>query len=272
MSSAPEAGSAPLLTVGQVAEAVGVSAQTLRVWETKGLLVPARSPRGRRLYTQADLERAGQIARLRRRHGWNSAAIGDAASLEQRPSERARIGTIVRAARKQHRMTVAALADRVGVSRSFVSAVERGESGVSFQILSRLGQALDITLAEFAPHRRELPSAVGPDDRLVTVLVGGVTWEELAAPGHAFEPALLLVPPGETSGGPLSRPGENFVFVLEGALQFVLHDEGREVTVEEEMALTLTAGSTWSWHNPSTAATRALWVEQRPPPSSSPAG
>lgn len=253
------------LTVSQVAQAVGVSAQTLRVWETKGLLVPARSPGGRRLYSQADLERAGQVARLRRRHGWNSAAIGDAASLEQRPSERARIGAIVRAARKERGMTVAELAERVGVSRSFVSAVERGESGVSFQILSQLGQSLDVTLAEFAPRRVGMSSEVRPDDRLVTVLAGGVTWEELAAPGHALEPALLLVPPGESSGGPMSRPAENFVFVLEGSLCFALHDEGREVIVERETALTLVAGSTWSWHNGQQTTTRALWVEQRPP-------
>jgi DNA-binding transcriptional MerR regulator len=254
-------------TVGQVARTVGVSPQTLRVWETKGLLVPARSPGGRRLYTQADVERAVQISRLRRRHGWNPAAIGDAASLEQRPSDRARIGAIVRSARTRLEMTVAELAERVGVSRSFVSAIERGESGVSFQTLSRLGEALGVTLAEFAPRRDAMTSEVRPGDRLVTTLNGGVTWEELAVPGHALEPALLLAPPGESSGGPISRPAENFVFVLEGVLRFVLHDEQREVTLDEQVALTLVAGSTWSWSNPGPVPARALWVEQRPPRS-----
>jgi DNA-binding transcriptional MerR regulator len=247
-----------------VATAVGVSPQTLRVWEAKGLLVPQRSPGGRRLYTQADLERASQIALLRRRHGWNSAAIADFTPSSQRPEERARVGAVVRSARKRHGLTVAQLAERVGVSRSFISAVERGESGVSFQILSRLAQALELTLPEFAPRPSRVTNEVRPADRLVTVLAGGVTWEELAAPGHAIEPALLLVPPGESSGGPISRPGDNFVFVLEGVLEFALHDEEREVTLDEGAALMLPSGSTWSWRNPGSEPTRAVWVEQRP--------
>jgi DNA-binding transcriptional MerR regulator len=243
---------------------VGVSPQTLRVWEAKGLLVPRRSSGGRRLYSQADLERASQIALLRRRHGWNSAAIADFTPGDRRPNEQARIGGIVRSARKRQGMTVAQLADEIGVSRSFISAVERGESGVSFQILSRLAQALELTLAEFAPRRTGMTNEVRPADRLVTVLAGGVTWEELAVPGHALEPALLLVPPGESSGGPISRPGENFVLVLQGVLHFALHDEEREVALDEGAALTLPSGSTWTWHNPGPNATRAVWVEQRP--------
>jgi DNA-binding transcriptional MerR regulator/mannose-6-phosphate isomerase-like protein (cupin superfamily) len=249
--------------VSEVAAAVGVSPQTLRVWESKGLLVPARSPGGRRVYSQADLDRASQIALLRRRHGWNSAAIADFTAGDQRPNEQARIGAIVRSARKERSMTVADLAERVGVSRSFISAVERGESGVSFQILSRLAQALELTLAEFAPRRSGMTNEVRPQDRLVTVLAGGVTWEELAVPGHALEPALLLVPPGETCGGPISRAGENFVLVLQGELRFVLHDEEREVLLDEGAALILPPDSTWTWVNPGPEPVRAVWVEQR---------
>jgi DNA-binding transcriptional MerR regulator len=250
--------------VGHVASAVGVSPQTLRVWEAKGLLVPRRSPGGRRLYSQADLERANEIALLRRRHGWNSAAIGDFTASDRRPSEQKRIGAVVRSARKRRGMTVVQLAEEVGVSRSFISAVERGESGVSFQILARLAHALELTLPDFAPRRSGMSNEVRPADRLVTVLAGGVTWEELAVPGHALEPALLLVPPGEGSGGLISRPGENFVLILEGMLQFVLHDEEREVALDEGAALILPSGSTWSWSNPGPEATRAVWVEQRP--------
>lgn len=249
--------------MGYVASAVGVSPQTLRVWEAKGLLVPGRSPGGRRLYSEADVERAKEIALLRRRHGWNSAAIADYTAGDRRPKEQARIGAIVRSARKQHGMTVAQLAAAVDVSGSFISAVERGESGISFQILARLAQALDLSLPEFAPRRGGMTNEVRPADRLITVLAGGVTWEELAVPGHALEPALLLVPPGETSGGSISRPGEIFVLVLQGALHFILHDEEREIALDEGAALTLPAGSTWSWSNPGPGTTRAVWVEQR---------
>jgi DNA-binding transcriptional MerR regulator len=249
--------------VGHVASAVGVSPQTLRVWEAKGLLVPRRSPGGQRLYSESDLERAKEIALLRRRHGWNSAAIADYTAGDRRPKEQARIGAIVRSARKQHGMTVAQLARAVDVSRSFISAVERGESGVSFQILARLAQALDLSLPEFAPRRSGMTNEVRPADRLITVLAGGVTWEELAVPGHALEPALLLVPAGESSGGPISRPGEIFVRVHPGAPHYSRRDAEPEIALDEGAALTLPAGSTWSWSNPGPGATRAVCLDHR---------
>src|SRR5690242_6751977 len=135
-----------LYSVGEVAEAVGVSRQTLRVWEAKGLLVPGRTPGGQRQYSEADLARAAQVARLRRRHGWNSAAIGELAPADHSAAERARIGGVVRRVRRERGMTIAELAQRVGVSRSFLSAVERGESSVSVQVLSQLGDALGLSL------------------------------------------------------------------------------------------------------------------------------
>lgn len=79
---------------------------------------------------------------------------------------------------------------------------------------------------------------------------------------------MLLVPAGQSSGGPISRPGEIFVLVLEGVLRFVLHDEEREVAMGEGAALTLPAGSTWSWSNPGPDTTRAVWVAGDSPPAS----
>src|SRR4051812_13731507 len=64
--------------IGEVAAEVGVSPQTLRVWEEKGLLSPARSTGGHRLYGPAAVGRARQIARLRQERGWNPAAIATA--------------------------------------------------------------------------------------------------------------------------------------------------------------------------------------------------
>ena len=243
---------------------MGVSRQTLRVWEAKGLVVPGRSRGGQRQYTEADLERAAQVARLRRRHGWNPAAIRGQASLDRSASERRRVGAVVRRARRDAGITLAELAPRVGVSRSFLSAVERGESGLSVQLQSRLADALSLSLTDFAPPADAGLSAVRPADRLITELAGGITWEELAAPGHALEPALLIVPPGETSGGAVARPGENFVLVLDGAVTFTLHDREQEVVLEREDALLLPAGTPWSWANAGAVPARLVWVEQRP--------
>ncbi len=57
------------LSIGGVAETLGVSTSTLRLWETKGLIPPASRLGGsdRRVYDRADLEVLRPIAEERRR-------------------------------------------------------------------------------------------------------------------------------------------------------------------------------------------------------------
>lgn len=45
-------------TITPAASAVGVSVQTLRLYETRGIVQPVRDSSGRRLYSEADIERA----------------------------------------------------------------------------------------------------------------------------------------------------------------------------------------------------------------------
>lgn len=55
----------PLFTVGVASSLVGVSPQTLRNWEARGLIEPRRHGRvGRRLYTWQDIERLQAIRYL----------------------------------------------------------------------------------------------------------------------------------------------------------------------------------------------------------------
>ena len=52
-------------TIGEAAEALGVSTKALRHWETRGLLEPTRSWADHRIYTDVDLERGAAIALYR---------------------------------------------------------------------------------------------------------------------------------------------------------------------------------------------------------------
>lgn len=239
----------------------------MRVWERQGLLAPKRSTGGQRLYSEEDLQTAQQVSQLRRRNGWNPAAIRSSASIEA-PGRRwahLSLGTRIRMARRDRQLSLADVATRVGVSPSFLASVERGVSGVSVQTLNRLADVLDMPPSAFAPSSDRASSLVRPDERARTVLEGGVTWEELVTPWHNLEPALLIVPPGASSGGPITRSGEIFVFALAGALRFELLDEGSQVITEPGDALVLQAGSTWSWENKGSVEARVVWVEQLPP-------
>lgn len=54
----------PLYMISVAAELTGMHPQTLRIYESKGLLNPQRSSGNTRLYSQADIERLDLIGRL----------------------------------------------------------------------------------------------------------------------------------------------------------------------------------------------------------------
>ena len=54
----------PMYMISVAAELVGMHPQTLRMYETKGLVRPKRTPGGTRLYSEADVERLRVVQRL----------------------------------------------------------------------------------------------------------------------------------------------------------------------------------------------------------------
>jgi MerR family transcriptional regulator, heat shock protein HspR len=65
----------PRYMISVAAELVGMHPQTLRMYEAKGLVRPARTPGGTRLYSDADIERLRLIQRLTTEVGLNLAGV-----------------------------------------------------------------------------------------------------------------------------------------------------------------------------------------------------
>jgi len=65
----------PIYMISIAAELVGMHPQTLRMYETKGLVRPQRTPGGTRLYSEADIERLRIIGRLTGELGLNLAGV-----------------------------------------------------------------------------------------------------------------------------------------------------------------------------------------------------
>ena len=68
--------------ISVAAELCGVPAQSLRLWERRGLLAPARSEGGTRRYSDDDIARLGRISDLTAA-GINIAGIGRILELEE---------------------------------------------------------------------------------------------------------------------------------------------------------------------------------------------
>ena len=68
--------------ISVAAELADMHPQTLRMYEQRGLIAPKRSPKGTRLYSQADVERLRRIQEMTTEWGMNLAGVERVFELE----------------------------------------------------------------------------------------------------------------------------------------------------------------------------------------------
>jgi MerR family transcriptional regulator, heat shock protein HspR len=73
----------PRYMISVAAELVGMHPQTLRIYESKGLVTPQRTAGNTRLYSEVDLERLRLINRLTTELGLNLAGVEHVIRLEE---------------------------------------------------------------------------------------------------------------------------------------------------------------------------------------------
>ena len=93
--------SRPRYMISVAAELVGMHPQTLRIYETKGLVRPGRTPGGTRLYSDRDVERLREIQRLTTELRLNLAGVQRVLALEDELAKvRARLDRLEREMQK----------------------------------------------------------------------------------------------------------------------------------------------------------------------------
>jgi transcriptional regulator with XRE-family HTH domain len=151
----------------------------------------------------------------------------------------AAIGAQLKAARLAARKSMAEVAEQAGLTKGYLSKLERDHANVSVASLLRLCDALDISVSSlFQPATGEIVRA---SDRQLS----GSSWGtgtrafSLSPPGERRMQAFLSeIAPGGTSGDEsYSLPLDvQFFFVLAGQLQVTI--EGEQVTLEQGDAFT----------------------------------
>ena len=103
--------------ISVAAELAGMHPQTLRIYETRGLIQPKRSPKNTRLYSQADVDRLRRIQELTSEMGMNLAGVERVFELEQ---EIERMHRRMRSLERQAEKLEVAMAEEIDrVKRSF---------------------------------------------------------------------------------------------------------------------------------------------------------
>jgi len=181
----------------------------------------------------------------------------------QAPSEadQVRIGQQLKAARQARRMTLAEVAEAAGITKGFLSKIERDQASASVASLMRLCETLGLSVGELFTAT---PGDVVRRGAYPPINFGGTGMTEFLLTPHGerrLQAILSEIEPGGGSGDePYSLPADvEFVFVVSGRLAVTLRNE--------EIVLGPGDTLTFAPHVPHTfrsaledATTQVLWV------------
>ena len=170
------------------------------------------------------------------------------------------IGPQLRAARLAARKSIAEVAEQAGLTKGYLSKLERDLANVSVASLMRLCEVLEVSIGSlFQPSRGEIVRA---DARPPANFWGSTRGFLLTPTGeHRVQAILSEMAPGGGSGDEAySLPVDvEFVFVLEGQLQVTI--EGEQVELERGDAFTFAGSAKHAFRvDPRADRTLVLWV------------
>ena len=180
------------------------------------------------------------------------------------------IGEQLRARRHELGWSLRELADRLGVSPSLISQIERGRANPSVSTLYSIVQALDISLDEllFNERRPAEPPIGGPIQRSTERhrirLASGVLWERLTTvsePGVEFLYVIYEVGGASSPEDAFQRhAGHEWGYVLSGTLEVTIGF--RSYTLEPGDAISLDSMTPHRLSNSGDVPVHAIWFVQ----------
>jgi DNA-binding transcriptional MerR regulator/mannose-6-phosphate isomerase-like protein (cupin superfamily) len=254
------------LKIGDVAKQVGVSPSVIRTWESLGLTRPRRTESKYRLYAAEDVKLLKRARFLRKVRGLNAAAIVQLLKREGKTppavdGNAGAIGAHLRQLRARRKLSLAQVAQAVGISVGFLSALERSQMSGSVGTLRKLARFYKTNILEFY-DASGASRQVRPAERKVLEAGAGVRMELLAWGNTVMEPHLFRVAPDAGSGDPYTHEGEEFIYVLRGDLEINLNGEAYRLKTGDSFYFE--SATPHRWKNPGRKETWLLWVNTPP--------
>lgn len=144
------------------------------------------------------------------------------------------IGWQVHAVREEKGLTIEDVSQRTGMSSKYLAQIEADRVSPPLGDLIRMAKALDMRLGRFISTGQVKPfTVVRKDERRVisryTSAQGdqyGYTYESLAPDkkDRHMEPFAITLVPSDARAEPSTHAGQEFIYVLEGAMEVILED------------------------------------------------
>ena len=262
---------AGLLTVGEIATIIGVSPSTLRLWESVGLVTPARSNGRYRLYSHELLAVLKRIKYLRDVKLLSLPGIRQFLGAQRTKTTTAKksgrratdLAGKLKRLRTRAGFSMREAARRAKISPSYLAALELSHANPSVATLQRLASTYGTTVLDFYGLPKRANHLVRPRDRGVILTESGVRLERLSTGARRLESTIWHVPPGAGSDGTYSHEGEEFIFIMSGTLELWL-DELECYTLRDGDGFWFDSSVGHRWYNPSSEETVLLWINTPP--------
>lgn len=139
------------------------------------------------------------------------------------------LGSTIRELRLKHGLTIAEVAEQVGISRGMLSKIENAQTATSLDSLARIANALGVSLSTLF-RNYNVPEGgaqlVKAETGMEVVRRGtkcGHTYHLLAydqGPTKLFEPFLITMDDASEVFPTFEHPGIEFIYMLEGQIEY----------------------------------------------------
>ncbi len=134
------------------------------------------------------------------------------------------IGRRIRKARRLQDRTLQDIAEVCGFTRSLLCKIEAGKTVPPVSTLSKIASALGVNVGSLLGDGVDTGTVFTPAAKTGsrTMTEKGYSFFAFASErqGKVMQPYVFVAEKGEVKGRPLSHPGQEFVYVLEGKMKY----------------------------------------------------
>ncbi|MBU3146219.1 helix-turn-helix domain-containing protein [Clostridium sp. CF012] len=173
----------------------------------------------------------------------------------------AEISGKIRNLRKEKDLTLKDLSMKTGLSVSFLSQVENGYSSLAITSLKKIAESLNVPMNYFfKPPEIHNFLVKAEEEKVFTIEGSNSEFVRISGDftGRRIESLIIIIPPEKMHGNISSHPGEEFVYVLEGAL--IVNLSGTDYLVKAGDSIQYPSTTDHSWVNPLNQKTKLLSI------------
>lgn len=258
-----------VFNISDVAKIVGVVPATIRNWEKAGLIESKRKNNNYRAYDFIDIEHLKKIKEYSSEKNMSIPMIKQLLSkdLIVHSSENKKFNkelylTRLKEYRENEGYTLEDVSNAIGISPSYLSRIENGKAGVSYEMLEKLASYFGESTIRFFDIKNVETQELVKDGNGKELITGieGVRIQSLINSDNTFESVKFIINPGcGDFKSHCHHNGEEFIYVLKGRLKVIL-DDSIEFNLKNGDSIHFKSTRLHKWHNPSNKISELLWV------------